>query len=83
MNILSNRHEQSDKKKNYKFLFFLIIPGIVFSLALLLSDIKGPYYLAQNSDPEYAYLFNSLNIAKFEAPHIPIIQELLCSFWAR
>ena len=68
MNILSNRHEQSDKKKNYTFLFFLIIPGIVFSLALLLSDIKGPYYLAQNSDPEYAYLFNSLNIAKFEAP---------------
>ena len=68
MNILNNRHEQSDKKKNYKFLFFLIIPGIVFSLALLLSDIKGPYYLAQNSDPEYAYLFNSLNIAKFEAP---------------
>lgn len=24
--------------------------------------------MAQNSDPEYAYLFNSLNIAKFEAP---------------
>jgi hypothetical protein len=68
MNILNNRDEKPDNKKNYKFLFLLVIPGIVFSLALLLSDIKGPYYLGQNSDPEYVYLFSALNIATFEAP---------------
>ena len=68
MNILNNREETSDNKKNVKFLFLLIIPGIVFFLALLLSDIKGPYYLGQNSDPEYVYLFSALNIATFEAP---------------
>ena len=68
MNISNNREEKSDNKKKYKFLFLLVIPGIVFSLALLLSDIKGPYYLGQNSDPEYVYLFSALNIATFEAP---------------
>ena len=68
MYILTNREEKSDKKKTHTVLFLLVIPGIVFSLSLVFADIKGPYYLAQNSDPEYAYLFNSLNIAKFEAP---------------
>jgi hypothetical protein len=68
MSVASNRKEKTDNKRNYRLLILLAIPSIVFSLALLLSDIKGPYYLAKNSDPEYAYLFNSLNIAKFEAP---------------
>jgi hypothetical protein len=68
MNILTNREEKSSKKKTHTFLFLLVIPGIVFSLSLVFSDIKGPYYLAQNSDPEYVYLFNALNIATFEAP---------------
>ena len=34
----------------------------------MFGEIKGPYYLGENSDPEYVYLFNALNIAQFEAP---------------
>jgi hypothetical protein len=68
MYILTNREEKSDKKKTHTVLFLLVIPGIVFSLSLVFADIKGPYYLGQNSDPEYVYLFNALNIATFEAP---------------
>ncbi|MDH3554369.1 MAG: hypothetical protein OES18_00795, partial [Deltaproteobacteria bacterium] len=68
MSILTNREEKSDKKKPHKFLFLLVIPGVVFALSLVFADINGPYYLGQNSDPEYVYLFNALNIAKFEAP---------------
>jgi hypothetical protein len=68
MNIVTNREEKSYKKKTHNFLFLLVIPGIVFSLSLVFADLKGPYYLGQNSDPEYVYLFNALNIANFEAP---------------
>ena len=68
MSILTNRNEKFDKKKLHKFLLLLVIPVIVFSLSMVFADIKGPYYLGQNSDPEYVYLFNALNIAKFEAP---------------
>ena len=68
MNILINHEEKSYKKKTHKFLLLLVIPGIVFSLSLVFGEIKGPYYLGENSDPEYVYLFNALNIAQFEAP---------------
>lgn len=40
----------------------LIIPLLLFCLPLVLKSYYGPYFLGYNSDPDYAYLINSLNI---------------------
>jgi hypothetical protein len=37
-------------------------------LATVLRVLRGPYHLGTNSDPDYAYLFNSLNIVSLQAP---------------
>jgi hypothetical protein len=44
------------------------IPVCLFLLSLALRDLRGPYYLASNSDPDYPYLFNSLSILHQQAP---------------
>jgi hypothetical protein len=45
----------------------ILLPGIVLILSLAYLN-HGPYFLSFNSDPEYAYLFNSLNILRGAAP---------------
>jgi len=53
-------------KRNYAL--FLIVPIFLTILFLFLSSVRGPYYLGKNSDPEYAYLFNSLRIVESKVP---------------
>lgn len=40
----------------------IIVPALMFCLPLILRDHYGPYFLGYNSDPDYAYLLNALNI---------------------
>lgn len=51
-----------------KLLFFLIIPIILIFLFIKLNSVRGYYYLGSNSDPEYAYLLNSLKISELKEP---------------
>ncbi|NTW59098.1 MAG: hypothetical protein HGA43_08020 [Nitrospirae bacterium] len=55
--------------KSFKDILVLAaIPLIIFLLSFMYA-CKGPYYFGDNSDPEYSYLFNSLNILNFERPY--------------
>jgi hypothetical protein len=45
-----------------------IVPVLLFSLTMIMSALNGPFYLGPNLDPEYAYLFNSLDVADLSAP---------------
>lgn len=65
MSIL-NFHNLSRKK--YYILLVSILPIIFISLALMLRNWQGPYWLGKNSDPEYAYLLNFLNIIQLKTP---------------
>jgi len=56
------------KNTNLRLLYLLVIPLILVSLFIKLNSVRGPYYLGGNSDPEYAYLLNSLKISEFKAP---------------
>jgi hypothetical protein len=47
---------------NYKIKLWTI-PLVVILLLLFGVWLRGPYYLAENQDPAYLYLFNSLNVA--------------------
>lgn len=49
-----------------KHLFLLICPGLLVCLFLITKQNIGPYWLGSNSDPEYAYLLNSLNLVNFK-----------------
>jgi hypothetical protein len=51
-----------------KALVLAIIPLFLLVLAILIRSQSGPYWLGTNSDPEYVYLLNSLNIATGYAP---------------
>ena len=51
-----------------KYLLLIIIPCVLSVLYVVSSHARGPYYLGPNSDPEYAYLLNSLRIAELRAP---------------
>ncbi len=42
----------------------LVLPIMLIVTAVLLNGSRGPYWIGYNSDSEYAYLFNSLNLAK-------------------
>ena len=58
-----------------------LIPAAVVALALILARAQGPYSNSQNLDPDYNYLFNSLNLLMLRAPrHIDhpgtTVQEL-------
>ena len=46
----------------------MVIPALLLVLSILLVEAHGPYHLAANFDPEYCYLFNSLNILNFHFP---------------
>jgi hypothetical protein len=45
-----------------------IAPLLLTLTFLLIRTLSGPFYLGTNYDPDYAYLFNSLNLAIFRAP---------------
>ncbi len=48
--------------------FLLVVPVLIALLGIFLSSERGPYYLADNFDPEYNYLLNSLNLLTFHIP---------------
>jgi len=50
------------------FLFLLLVPIVIIVSYSYLDSARGPYFYAHNSDPEYAYLLNSLNIAELKSP---------------
>lgn len=49
-------------------LALLVIPLLLVVFWLRASDARGPFYLGLNSDPEYCYLFNSLNLVTLHVP---------------
>ncbi|MFC1975338.1 hypothetical protein ACFLXQ_02945 [Chloroflexota bacterium] len=51
-----------------KLLKFSCVPILLFLLSIFLSALKEPYHLGQSLDPEYIYLFNSLNLLHLVAP---------------
>ncbi|MBI4633514.1 MAG: DUF2029 domain-containing protein [Deltaproteobacteria bacterium] len=54
-------------KFNINRLVLAIIPLVILFLSFLYTSIC-PYYFGNKSDPEYCYLFNSLNILNCEMP---------------
>jgi hypothetical protein len=47
-----------------------VIPLLLLAVGLHLKAMRGPYWLGMNSDPEYAYLFNSLLILSGKPPFL-------------
>ena len=45
-----------------------IVPFGVLALFFVIASSHGPFYLGSNSDPDYCYLLNSLNLLTFHAP---------------
>ena len=62
--------DESQLNKNIftKILPFVVIPLVLFIFSQILIDIKGPFYLGWNSDPDYAYLLNSVNLLHLDLP---------------
>ena len=58
---------QLHMKLNKEEVLLAVLPAGIFLLSLLYSG-GWLYSLGRNSDPEYCYLFNSLNILKFYVP---------------
>ena len=51
--------------KFFKISLLIVIPVLVFLTAFSIKNYEGPYWLGSNSDPEYVYLLNSLNLSQF------------------
>jgi hypothetical protein len=51
------------KKEKLYYPLFLFLPVIMALTAVFLNDARGPYWLGSNSDPEYVYLLNAVNLA--------------------
>ncbi len=47
-----------------------VCPALLMVTGLYLRRIRGPYWLGSNSDPEYAYLFNSVLILYGKIPFL-------------
>src|SRR6476646_430590 len=45
-----------------------VAPLLLTLTFLLIRTLSGPFYLGTNYDPDYAYLFNALNLAVFHPP---------------
>jgi hypothetical protein len=56
-------------KRLYKYGIFFLVPGIVLGFSVILKVAAGPYWLATNFDPSYAYLVNGLRILKGVVPN--------------
>jgi hypothetical protein len=46
----------------------LLCPLALFALSIIATNLQGPFYYGQNSDPEYVYLLNGLNIDTLQTP---------------
>lgn len=46
----------------------VLVPTALMVFGLWCKDLRGPYWLGLNTDPEYAYLFNSLLVAEGKTP---------------
>jgi hypothetical protein len=51
-----------------KLWIFLLLPFFFVTISLIIRQQHGPYWLGLNSDPDYAYLLNSLNITQLKTP---------------
>jgi len=56
--------------------FLLVVPVLIALLGIFLSSERGPYYLADNFDPEYNYLLKYLNLLTFHIP-APLLSKTL------
>ncbi len=56
--------------KNRYFILLLLIPILTIISFKFLNSARGPYFYGHNSDPEYAYLFNSLQISELKSPSL-------------
>jgi hypothetical protein len=63
---ISNLFKIVPKKKQFLALFFF--PLFFAITSLIIRQQRGPYWLGNNSDPEYAYLLNFLNIIQLKTP---------------
>lgn len=60
------------------YFLFVPIPILFIFLALLIRNTQGPFWMAYVTDPDYAYLFNSLSITQalpighFDHPGTPL-----------
>ncbi len=52
--------------KHLKYLLLVIMPLVLIVTANYLDNARGPYWLGSNLDPEYVYLLNSLNLARWQ-----------------
>ena len=50
-------------RKSLQALCLLVIPVFFFVVHARFAEARGPFYLSVNYDPDYAYLFNGLNLA--------------------
>jgi hypothetical protein len=55
-------------KENSTATKVFVAPLLLTLTFLLIRTLTGPFYLGTNYDPDYAYLFNSLNLAVFHPP---------------
>ncbi|MGA2910184.1 MAG: hypothetical protein ABSE04_00075 [Candidatus Microgenomates bacterium] len=51
--------------KFFKICLLTVIPALILIVSASLKRYEGPYWLGSNSDPEYVYLLNSLNLSQF------------------
>jgi len=62
-------------------------PLILVGVYVVVRRVSGPFFLSANFDPDYAYLFNGLNIALSRAPmhtdHPGTPLQLLGAVWIR
>lgn len=45
-----------------------ILPALVLMIGFWASSLRGPYHYGLNSDPEYPYLFNAVNLLLLDSP---------------
>jgi hypothetical protein len=64
--ITSNIFKNLPRKK--QLWIFLLLPFLFLTISLIIRQQHGPYWLGNNSDPEYAYLLNFLNIIQLKTP---------------
>jgi len=64
-------------------LALLIIPTLLVLVSMWLKEARGPYWLGNNSDPAYAYLFNGLGLLHLYSPthidHPGTPLQILCA----
>ena len=46
----------------------VVCPLALLALSVVTTNLHGPFYFGGNSDPEYQYLLNGLNVATLHAP---------------